>query len=265
MLLHLQWASPNNAYQILWTADGRRFERQRLSGNWDAEWRGVSAGIGLSTTQDVDCDTLTLGGLYRATGGTRPNSSNWHTLHINRLGNAQSAQIMVEDTLNVGGLAWRNRIGDGTWTPYKTAFHRGNIVGTVSQSAGVPTGAIIQRGSNANGQFTRYADGTAEYWGTRTVTGVTINPASNGNANTSFAPADPLTLDLTDKVFSVVRANGFAADGTEVYMIRAEPTQQFLNLGTRPADQFPYLNQIGTRVITSYSYAFRAVGRWFNI
>ncbi|UXC19170.1 hypothetical protein [Comamonas squillarum] len=33
------------------------------------------------------------------------------------------------------------------------------IVGTVSQSGGVPTGAIIQRGSNANGEFVRYADG----------------------------------------------------------------------------------------------------------
>ena len=33
-------------------------------------------------------------------------------------------------------------------------------VGTVSQSGGVPTGAIIQRGSNANGEFVRYADGT---------------------------------------------------------------------------------------------------------
>jgi len=34
------------------------------------------------------------------------------------------------------------------------------IVGTVSQSGGVPTGAIIERGSNANGEFVRYADGT---------------------------------------------------------------------------------------------------------
>ena len=37
---------------------------------------------------------------------------------------------------------------------------RPEIVGTVSQSGGVPTGAIIQRGSNANGEFVRYADGT---------------------------------------------------------------------------------------------------------
>jgi hypothetical protein len=39
-------------------------------------------------------------------------------------------------------------------------YGRSNILGTVSQSAGVPTGAIIQRGANANGDFTRFADGT---------------------------------------------------------------------------------------------------------
>lgn len=52
-----------------------------------------------------------------------------------------------------------------TWATLKTAlqslfFYRGNILGTVSQAGGVPTGAIIQRGSNANGEFVRFADGT---------------------------------------------------------------------------------------------------------
>ena len=39
-------------------------------------------------------------------------------------------------------------------------YTSGNILGTVSQSGGVPTGAIIERGSNANGEFVKYADGT---------------------------------------------------------------------------------------------------------
>ena len=39
-------------------------------------------------------------------------------------------------------------------------FKQANILGTVSQSGGVPTGAIIERGSNANGEFVKYADGT---------------------------------------------------------------------------------------------------------
>lgn len=33
------------------------------------------------------------------------------------------------------------------------------ILGTVSQSGGVPTGAIFQTGSNANGEFIRFASG----------------------------------------------------------------------------------------------------------
>ena len=40
------------------------------------------------------------------------------------------------------------------------AYSRENILGTVSQAAGVPTGEIIERGSNANGEYVRFADGT---------------------------------------------------------------------------------------------------------
>ena len=43
-------------------------------------------------------------------------------------------------------------------------YTRGNILGTVSQSAGVPTGAILEKGSNANGEYVRYADGTQICW-----------------------------------------------------------------------------------------------------
>jgi len=42
----------------------------------------------------------------------------------------------------------------------ETVFHRGNVVGTVSQSGGTPTGAIIEQGENGNGEFVKYADGT---------------------------------------------------------------------------------------------------------
>ncbi len=43
-------------------------------------------------------------------------------------------------------------------------YHQGNAVGTVSQSAGVPTGAIVEKGSNAAGDYVRYADGTQICW-----------------------------------------------------------------------------------------------------
>lgn len=44
--------------------------------------------------------------------------------------------------------------------PWCEIFHTGNILGPVAQSGGIPTGAIIERGSNANGEFVRFADGT---------------------------------------------------------------------------------------------------------
>jgi hypothetical protein len=50
-----------------------------------------------------------------------------------------------------------------TGTPKKDTFdmyHRDNILGIVSQTLGVPTGAIIEEGENANGRWIRFADGT---------------------------------------------------------------------------------------------------------
>jgi len=53
-------------------------------------------------------------------------------------------------------------------------YKKSNILGTVSLSGGVPTGAVIERGSNANGIFIKYADGTmiASYSGPTNISGV---------------------------------------------------------------------------------------------
>lgn len=40
----------------------------------------------------------------------------------------------------------------------------GNLLGTVSQSGGDPTGKVIERGSNSNGEYVRFADGTQMCW-----------------------------------------------------------------------------------------------------
>lgn len=45
-------------------------------------------------------------------------------------------------------------------------YKKSNILGTVSESSGVPTGAIVERGSNSNGEYVRFADGTQKCWGT---------------------------------------------------------------------------------------------------
>lgn len=232
-------------------------------------------GLGGSTTQDVDCDTITHGGLYRATAGTRPapySTSSWHIIDIHRSATT-TAQLAICDTArtNVQAMSFRTRTdsqpysdwshvyhsgnlkimtsltdtttlnalmprgafgigstippthtvplndlivrgtynvtggttdwpfgssggtitvdshgansfitqtansaatnvksvrfkGATTWSRWFTEYSQANILGTVSQTAGVPTGAIIQRGLNFNGEYVAFADGTQICW-----------------------------------------------------------------------------------------------------
>lgn len=48
----------------------------------------------------------------------------------------------------------------GATAPADKAFRRGNILGTVGQSSGSPTAALIERAVNGNGDYARFADGT---------------------------------------------------------------------------------------------------------
>lgn len=92
------------------------------------------------------------------------------------------------------------------------------IVGTVSQSGGVPTGAILQRGLNASGEFIRFADGTQICWRS-TDTATVASPAGsifvNGSAlgpytwPTAFI-APPIEL-LTSRKVDEAAAHSWAA------------------------------------------------------
>lgn len=66
-------------------------------------------------------------------------------------------------TTDRGFDIWITGVGGHKWngTAYvKTNYDTTNIIGTVVDSSGVPAGAIIERGSNANGKYTKWADGT---------------------------------------------------------------------------------------------------------
>jgi hypothetical protein len=49
------------------------------------------------------------------------------------------------------------------------------LLGAVSQTAGVPTGAVIESGSNVNGEYVRWADGTQMCSGTIPTTAMPAN------------------------------------------------------------------------------------------
>ena len=73
-------------------------------------------------------------------------------------GEAQFAHIESGGSGSIG-VHYRSR-GVAEWTNWRRLLHHEMIIGAVSQSAGLPTGALMERGSNGNGEYVRYADGT---------------------------------------------------------------------------------------------------------
>lgn len=59
---------------------------------------------------------------------------------------------------------WIRHHDGAVWSDWVRLCTADNVLGTVSQSGGVPTGAVIEHGSNANGAYLRLADGTQICW-----------------------------------------------------------------------------------------------------
>jgi len=116
-----------------------------------------SAGIGLP---GGDFNTINVGGVYTTSGiwNNGPFGGGTHTgilIIIVRQGNLG----IWQEFLNGENRRWRRYSANGSsWGAWK--YLATEMVGTVGQSGGVPTGAIIERGSNASGEYVRFADGT---------------------------------------------------------------------------------------------------------
>jgi hypothetical protein len=102
-------------------------------------------------------------------------------------------------------------------------YTRGNILGTVTQSAGVPTGAIIESGSNANGEYVKYADGTMICWNyaltTQASSTATGNMFRTATVSTWTFPVtflvDPVVsgqADATGRILTIDPASVSAVD-----------------------------------------------------
>ena len=73
-----------------------------------------------------------------------------------------TVEIVDDVSLGVQPVYALDRAQGALGTPVKVSrhYHTGNVVGTVNLSDGVPSGAIIERGGNANGEYIKFADGT---------------------------------------------------------------------------------------------------------
>ncbi|MDX0826888.1 phage tail protein [Sinorhizobium medicae] len=111
---------------------------------------------------DGDLNTITVAGVYTLSGnwantyaGAASVATTGTLVVLQRSANAvfqyfyrDNNQVFRRNTVN-GGTSWTD------WTIVELP-----VVGTVSNSAGFPAGAVIERGSNANGEYVKFADGT---------------------------------------------------------------------------------------------------------
>lgn len=133
-------------------------------------------------------------------------------------------------------------------------YGRANIVGTVSQSGGVPTGAVIQRGSNPNGTFERWADGSMTCVGSVTsVADVTASTSlAGGFRSGTFGPFS-LPSSFINAGYSVFAKR---VSGDSAYDFTAAPStnSSLVFIGQRVTS-----GTIAAGVVVSYV----AFGYWF--
>ncbi|EDM47747.1 hypothetical protein [Marinobacter algicola] len=119
------------------------------------------AGTGVPyTVGSVDSDTqITLNANYAGPSGSGLAYAIWRDFTAqNNLPEMSQGDIETATTFTRA-----MRLIDGSLADIQGDYYKSdNILGTASQSGGIPTGAIIERGSNANGEYTKFADGTLE-------------------------------------------------------------------------------------------------------
>lgn len=118
-------------------------------------------GLGATTLPGVTLNSAIVSGLYNYTAGdaNNPSPGNGGAVLVQSLGETFIIQTARRGN---GYQEWTRQSADNgaTWSAWAHIHNNATILGTVSQASGVPTGAIIERGSNANGEYVRFADGT---------------------------------------------------------------------------------------------------------
>ncbi|RVK16208.1 phage tail protein [Sinorhizobium meliloti] len=213
------------------------------------------AGVGLA---DGDFNTVVVPGAYTiggqwANGPAGPGAAG-HTGML--IVYARFTQVFQElwlatPTSPIRWTRWTS-VNSGSW-PNQWFKMPGDMVGAVSQSGGVPFGAIMERGSNANGEYVRFADGTQICWGTGTINvstalnnhfGSTSGASVTGNALISF-PATFSNTNYSVSVFPTFR--GFTVLGA--YSKNGANAAVRMGVSGSTANDVPY--------------EWSAFGRWF--
>ena len=155
------------------------------------------------------------------------------------------------------------KVGAGAGQLDPALYSRSTVLGNVAHMAGQPTGALFERGSNANGNYLRFADGTQICSRKVQVSGLSINTSMGSlyraNVGDFAFPA----------VFSVVDAVGVTLMGSQNASIRNTAGVLKTRQGSSVSDAdwtgitlWSSASITGTASETTNLSLF-AIGRWF--
>lgn len=160
-----------------------------------------------------------------------------------------TTQSGMQSTLGLGTASTRTALGTTG-----ALYSRDSILGTVSQSGDVPTGAIIERGSNANGEYVRWADGT------QICVGGVVMPAGPVNTQLSVRGTYAAAFSTTPRVLHATQA-GASGNGLQVSNGELNYNGVFLAVTSSFCDFQCYTYR--TEQSTSVNIGYTATGRWF--
>ena len=177
----------------------------------------------------------------------RPAALNNGVMLVMRRGTNRTAQMAFSVQNNVEPRCWmRVQYGNGTtWSAWREMLHHSAILGTVLQSSGVPTGAVIERGSNANGEYVRFADGTQIC--TKTYSGLGPIQTAWGS---SFVTASSISYGTMPAAFAGTPTPSLLCTGSPSAIVAGDTAMFFLMRPTSSA-------------ATTFSVAGTFTGRWF--
>ena len=147
-----------------------------------------------------------------------------------------------------GARLWLRGLAAGAslWGVWQRILGNDLILGPVAQAAGVPTGALFETGSNANGSWTRFADGT------QICTGA-------GLSAPNISTAEGTIFRSADVVWSFPA--GFV--GAPVVSGAAEDLQAWLSAGLPGTTSCTVRLKSAVSKASSVGLRLMAQGRWF--
>jgi hypothetical protein len=129
--------------------------------------RGLIVGAGgllgnAPVSTDWNAETLTkfLRTGAASTNGAPSTSDIWTGLHISR---GATAATQLGWSPSTADMRVRFKTDD-TWGSWYRGWHAGNLVSTVSQTGGIPTGGVVQTGVTSSVYWERMAGGKQTVW-----------------------------------------------------------------------------------------------------